>query len=442
VSMLGEFVSLIPITAGGSLAIICLFVAFINFRRKRILDDLPTSKTQGVFIGQVELKGTAESETPLVSYLASVRCVQYSWYVDENWSRTVSETYTDSKGHVQTRSRIESGWTRVASGEKSSLFYLKDDTGVIRINPEGANIQGKHTFNETCTPSRALYYEKGPPDSISNSTHKRRFHETAIELHTMLYILGQSRERQDIVAAEVASANNSDLFLISTKSEKQLSRNYGLWYLLFVILGGLTSAGAAWIWAIAIKPNFGLGWKPFTIMIGGYIIVFASSWIWVTYNSLINLHHRVEQGWSQLHVQLKRRNDLIPSLVKMIEGYRDFESETQKIFSEIRTRLSVVSPSMEGLNLKGVTPMFRIVIEKYPELKADLMFMQLQQNLVDTEQRIALAGGYFNNVATLFNTRLEVIPDRFVAFLAGLHQRPLMVTAEFERAPIQVSLSE
>jgi hypothetical protein len=81
-------------------------------------------------------------------------------------------------------------------------------------------------------------------------------------------------------------------------------------------------------------------------------------------------------------------------------------------------------------------------LEKYPERKANSIFIKLQQNLVDTEQRIALVGGYFNNVATFYKIKIEIIPDRFVAFMAGLHQRPLMVTDEFERAPTQVKLSE
>jgi len=91
-------------------------------RRKRLIDDVPTSKTQGVFIGLAELKGTAESEVPLTSYLAGISCVQYVWQVDEHWSRTVHETYTDAKGHTQTRTRTESGWTKVAGGGESGRW--------------------------------------------------------------------------------------------------------------------------------------------------------------------------------------------------------------------------------------------------------------------------------------------------------------------------------
>ena len=114
---------LLPIVLGGLGALGCLIGAFRALRRKRLIDDVPTSKTQGVFIGLAELKGTAESETPLTSYLAGIRCVQYAWQIDEHWSRTVHETYTDAQGHTQTRTRTESGWTKVDGDSQSVPFY-------------------------------------------------------------------------------------------------------------------------------------------------------------------------------------------------------------------------------------------------------------------------------------------------------------------------------
>ena len=92
---------------GGLLALLTLAAAFRAGRRWRLVDNLPTSKTSGVFIGLVELKGSAESAHPLVSYLAGAPCVYYQWGVEEHWSRTVVETYTDGNGKTQTRTRYE-----------------------------------------------------------------------------------------------------------------------------------------------------------------------------------------------------------------------------------------------------------------------------------------------------------------------------------------------
>ena len=160
--MVSGIPSLVSIVLGSLAALGCLIGVFWALRHKRLIDDLPTSRTQGVFIGLAELKGTAESETPLTSYLAGAPCVQYAWQVDEHWSRTVTETYTDSKGHTQTRTRTESGWTKVAGGSQSIPFYLKDDTGVIRVVPDGAKIHSIKTFDETASRSSRFILRKRP----------------------------------------------------------------------------------------------------------------------------------------------------------------------------------------------------------------------------------------------------------------------------------------
>jgi hypothetical protein len=367
--------------------------------------------------------------------------VHYTWDVDEQWRRTVTETYSYAKGRTQTRTRTETGWTRVGHGGESAPFYLKDDTGILRINPEGANIQGNIIFNKTVGPSDPLYYGKCSAGAVANSTHQRRFHETALPLHLMLYVLGQAREREDVVAAEIARDKTSPMFLVSTRSEKQISSGYGRWWWFFMALGlAIALGGGAW-WAVLIKTGPALDWRPFVIMGAGYLAVLVLIWIWTTYNSLINLHHRVEQGWSQVEVQLKRRHDLIPNLVGIIEGYREHERETQTVLAELRAQMEATPPGATGPDYKGVAPSLRITIERYPDLKASEMFLKLQQSLVDTEQRIALARDYFNEIATFYNTRLEIIPDRYAATLARLRPRPLMSAAEFERAPVGVNLA-
>jgi hypothetical protein len=437
--MSSEILPLLTIGLGSSFTLGCLIGAFWNLRRKRLIDDIPTSKTQGVFIGLVELKGTAESEMPLTSYLAGTHCVQYAWQIDEHWSRTVYETYADAKGNIQTRTRTESGWTKVAGGSQATPFYLKDDTGVIRVVPEGATIHSITVFNETCSPNSDLYFGKGPAQGIPDSTNRRRFHETALPLHTMLYVMGQARERKDIVAAEIGYVKNTPMFVISTRTEKQLGTSYMLWFWFWLIVGLGVAMGSMAGWSTLGKAN--ITWQPFVAAAGGFIAALLLGWVWAVYNSLINLHNMVGQGWSQVDVQLKRRHDLIPNLVETVEGYRRYESEIQKLLAEIRTQTEATPPSVAGPDFKGVVPMLSIVIESYPNLKASESFLRLQQELVDTEQRIALARDYFNNIATFYNTRLSIIPDRFVAALARLRPRTLMATADFERAPVHVQLA-
>ena len=105
---------ILPPLIGGALAVLFAWISMRAARKRRYIRDTPTSKAAGVFIGDVELKGTAESAEPLTSHLAEIRCVHYAWLVEEHWRRTRVESYTDSKGNRRTRTVVETGWDTVA----------------------------------------------------------------------------------------------------------------------------------------------------------------------------------------------------------------------------------------------------------------------------------------------------------------------------------------
>jgi hypothetical protein len=426
----------ISIIIGGLIALVCLIAAFRFLHKKRLIDDMPTSKTLGVFIGLAELKGTAESDQPLASYLAAAPCVLYRWKIEEHWSRTT--TSVGPKGVPTTHH--ESGWTTVAKDEQITPFYLKDDTGIIRIVPQGAEIQDKEIYNKTFKRSDPLYFNKGPAKEIANSDHERRFVETAILLHANLYVMGQSREREDIVAAEIAKDKNCPLFLISTRTEKQISSGFGIWFWVLIILGLLALSGSVWIGTLVLNPGESGTWQPYFIAIGGYLIITAVAWVWTVFNSLVNLRQRVRQGWSQVDIELKRRNDLIPNLVQVVEGYAVHESKLQELVTQLRQQQSATPPGVAGPEYTGFMPALRVAVENYPDLKASELFLKLQKELSDTEQRIALARDYFNQIVTFYNTRLEIIPDTFLAKMMQMKPYTLMGTADFERAPVKVDL--
>jgi hypothetical protein len=257
----------------------------------------------------------------------------------------------------------------------------------------------------------------------------------------MLYVLGQAHERKDIVAPEIAQDKSSPLFIISTRSEKQISSGYGRWFWFWSILGLAIALGGGAGWVFQDRTSQIINWTPLGVMAAGYLSIFLMIWVWTTYNSLIILHQRVEQGWSQVEIELKRRYDLIPNLVQVIEGYQQHENDTQTVIAEMRTQMEATPPGAAGPDYKGIAPLLRITLENYPDLKASESFLKLQQALVDTEQRIALARDYFNDIVTFYNTRLEVVPDRYAAALARFHPRVLMGAADFERAPVKVDLA-
>jgi hypothetical protein len=423
---------------GVVLALVALIMAFQDGRKRRLIDNLPTSKTSGIFIGLVELKGTAESESPLESYLAEADCVYYSWTVEEHWSRTVTETSTDSKGNTTTTTRHESGWTTVANGGEEQLFYLQDDCGVVLVRPADAKVEPLKIFDQVVGMGSPLYSGKGPAMAVADSDFERRFVEYGIPLKTMLFIVGQARERQDVVAPEIAADKQAPMFLISTRSEEQVSSGmrWGSYGWAFF---GLAAVVGCMIWRDAV---LGVDLQPhiliYIAITAGYFLAGGLAWVWMVYNSLVDLRQRVRQAWSLIDIQLKRRFDLIPNLVNCVKGYRDHEAQLQEELAALRNQLNATAPGVAGPDHGAVGAQVMAIAERYPELKADQAFLALQKNLVETEQRIALARGYFNDIATHYNTRLETVPERYVARLGAMKQQSLMAANDFERAEVKV----
>ncbi len=162
------------------------------------------------------------------------------------------------------------------------------------------------------------------------------------------------------------------------------------------------------------------------------MLAWFGGWVWMVYNSLVGLRLRVQQAWSLIDVQLKRRADLIPALAACLHGYRAHEAKVQVAIAELRAQAAA------GGRVNAVTPTLMALQEAYPDLRAQESFRELQANLVETEQRIALARNYYNDSATFHNTRLERVPDRYVANLLKLQPASLFAATGFERAAVGV----
>lgn len=431
------FIPILPYL-GGALGILFIYLGLRANRKKRLLQNLPTSKTTGVFIGLVELKGFAESENPFTSFLGSLSCVHYRWSVVEHWSRTVS--YTDSKGKSCTRH--ESGWTTVDSGGEAQPFYLRDDEGAVLVRPDGAKLEPSIVFDEHCHRSDPLYYGKGPTMSVSNSDHRRRFVEHAIRTHEAIFVVGKAREREDVVAPEIAQDETSPMFLISTKTEEQVTGSFALASGLWTFFGLVLAVGGTAIFdsqSGGLKINQGLVYGG---IVCAYLLIYLIAWVWTVFNSLIDLRNRVRRAWSHVDVQLKRRHDLIPNLVNIVKALKGHEKEVHTHMSEIRTQEHATPPGEEGEEFHGLRPTLIALQEKYPELKTSDSFMDLNRQLSQTENRIAMARDYFNTIATHYNTRLEQVPDSYVASLGSMKPRALLSASDFERQAVTVKFAD
>lgn len=148
--------------------------------------------------------------------------------------------------------------------------------------------------------------------------------------------------------------------------------------------------------------------------------------IW-QYNRLISLKNRVDNGWSQIDVQLQRRYDLIPNLVETVKGYAAHEANTLQAVTEARNMAQeATGPAEQGQAenmLSGALKSLFAVSEAYPDLKANQNFLSLQEELSGTEGRIAYARQFYNEAVLSFNTAISQIPGNFFAGPMKLKER-------------------
>ncbi len=140
----------------------------------------------------------------------------------------------------------------------------------------------------------------------------------------------------------------------------------------------------------------------------------------VLYNSLVSTRNKVDEAWAQISVQLKRRHDLIPPLVSTVKGYATHEKGTFEAVTEARTAAvnAMGSPEAAGKaeeQLSGALKNLFALSENYPDLKASTNFQQLQEQLVDTENRIAFSRQYYNDVVRQWNTKIQSVPTNILA---------------------------
>jgi LemA protein len=179
------------------------------------------------------------------------------------------------------------------------------------------------------------------------------------------------------------------------------------------------------------------------IFLGALLLVFA--WIVWTYNSLTTLRHQLQNAWKQIDVQLKRRYDLIPNLVETVKGVMKYEQETLAKVIEARSRAmasSSVKESAEAQNaLSQSLGKIFVLMENYPELKANQNVLQLQEELTTTENQLAFARQYYNDVATRFNLKQEIFPANIIAGFFRFQPSELFSVAEAEKVVPRVNLS-
>lgn len=172
------------------------------------------------------------------------------------------------------------------------------------------------------------------------------------------------------------------------------------------------------------------------------IIVVLSLWVLFTYNSLITLRNRVREAWSQIDVQLKRRSSLIPNLVEAVKGYVKHEKGVLEEVTKARSALvGAGSPHEKAVAndmLTGALKSLFAVAEAYPDLKASENFKHLQEELSDTETKVAASRQFYNTNVLDLNNSLETIPSAWVGSMFGFNKEDFFKATEDEKKDIEV----
>lgn len=191
-------------------------------------------------------------------------------------------------------------------------------------------------------------------------------------------------------------------------------------------------------------------WKGLLVVVGLLIVVallFGS-----TYNGLVKLDETVKNAWAEVDNQLKRRMDLIPNLVNTVKGYAKFEQETLEGVIQARANASKMEVNAGDLvnnpeqmqqfmnaqnGLSSALSRLMVVVERYPDLKANQNFLDLQAQLEGTENRLTVARRNYNETVKGYNTQIRVFPRNFIAGMLGFQQRPYFeAPPEAQQAPV------
>ena len=174
------------------------------------------------------------------------------------------------------------------------------------------------------------------------------------------------------------------------------------------------------------------------------IVVVVGIFLWAMYNSLITLRNRVEEAWSDITVQMKRRADLIPNLVNTVKGYAAHESGVFERVTEARSAImnaNGVKESAKAENMmEDALKSIFAVAEAYPDLKASENFVSLQNELVDTEDKIQASRRFYNGGVRDYNTKLQVFPNNMFASMFGFGQKDFFEVEDREaiEKPVEV----
>ncbi len=341
------------------------------------------------------IHGLIQSEHPLTCPWFNIPCCWYSYKIEEEESRTV----TDSDGNTHT----ETSWETIFSESKSCPFDLVGEKARIPVRTEEFAIQASI--------STGFDYEWG----------SRRHSARLLPLGKKVTVLGVKLEDGSFGKLGqipcLITFKTREAFIKGTDRGEKWFRWLGFACL---FLGGAMT--------VALLSGVQWGKVDWILAIAAGFLLLAPFWLWSTYNRFIQRRQQVEAAWSQIDVDLGVRFDLIPQLVAVVKGYQKHERETLEELSRIRAGKSL-SEKIEGDRVTSrMSRSLLALSESYPELKANEQFQALQEKLVGLEEKLATSRGLYNKVTKEWNDLCQGFPTVLLAVVFGFKPRPFFKT--------------
>lgn len=424
-SIAPDFVARAGVVVGLVVALVGIGIWLVFLGRKRLIQDLPTSSTRGVALGLNELMGRAESDESVPSPQSAVECV---WWKNE--------FYIEND---------DNGWKK--TGEKVGgpiAFRLVDDDGAIEVRPRRAEVHGRETYDG---PYSLPLLSAGDPNPTLASRHiasrtigtkRRRVVEQVIPVGADVYVLGTAQLPYEGLTPLIGQDRHGQhrfIVRVGNEADALYVERVGVGMGFVAAMVGAIAAAVAWrdgeaLAAETITWSQISPWGPAAGVVAALMVMSVLSIVF-TYNGLVLLRERVQTAWSLIDIQLRRRHDLIPSLAEVVRAHAAHESEVQRAVAELRSTLASDLPkkptddavhTAERQIRAETAALHRVLalIEAYPTLTADDSFAGLRAALIDTEDRIALARGFYNASVQALHDRAQAVPGNLVAALFGL----------------------
>jgi LemA protein len=177
------------------------------------------------------------------------------------------------------------------------------------------------------------------------------------------------------------------------------------------------------------------------IVVGVLVVLLILVFI-LSYNGLVRLRNRIDNAWSQIDVQLKRRYDLIPNLVETVKGYASHERQVLENVTQARANaINAQGPAQQADAenvLSGALKSLFAVAEAYPDLKANQNFLSLQEELTSTEDRVAYARQFYNDSVLSYNNKLQTFPRNIIAGMFNFEKREYFEGEPEATGPVRV----